>query len=67
MVLLGGHATNIKYVGLITNIFEFLSMTFNIAEGNLQRRPSEEQPNIRHINQGKYNSAYSIGFVVILA
>ena len=42
-------------------------MTFNIAGGNLQWRPSQEQPNIRYINQGKYNSAYSIGFVVVLA
>ena len=42
MVLLGGHATSIKHVGLITNIFGFLSITFIIAGDNLPWHPSEE-------------------------
>ena len=39
-----------------------LPMSFNEAGDNLQRHPNQEQPHIEHSNQGKYSSAYNIGF-----
>ena len=40
----------------------FLPKSFNEAGDNLQGRSTQEQPHNGHRNQGKYNSAYSIGF-----
>ena len=39
-----------------------LPMSFNEAGDNLQGRSTQDQPHIGHRDQGKYNSAYSIGF-----
>ena len=39
-----------------------LPMSFNEAGDNLQGRSTQEQPHIGRSDQGKYNSAYSIGF-----
>ena len=41
---------------------EPLPMSFIIAGDNLQFRPNQEQHYTGHSTQGKYNSAYGIGF-----
>ena len=41
---------------------EPLPMSFIISGDNLQLRPNQGQHYTGHSNQGKYNSAYSIGF-----
>ena len=43
----------------------FLPMSFNEVGDNLHWHPRREQPYIGHSNQGKYNSAYSIGFCCV--
>ncbi|GMN19660.1 hypothetical protein TIFTF001_042904 [Ficus carica] len=44
----------------------FLPMSFNEVGVNLHWHPKWEQTYFGHSNPSKYNSAYIIGFVVIL-